>query len=41
MQDIHNVDCFLKGFVSIVGDSINEREVRKFEEGLNSKAVIV
>ena len=25
------------GFLSIVGDSINERESRKFEEGLNSK----
>ena len=27
----------MKGFLSIVGDSINEREIRKFEEGLNSK----
>ena len=24
-------------FLSIVGDSINEREIRKFEEGLNNK----
>ena len=27
----------MKGFLFIVGDSINEREIRKFEEGLNSK----
>ena len=36
LQDIHNGDCSLKGFLSIVGDSINEREIRKFEE-LNSE----
>ena len=29
-------DCTMKGFLSIVGDSINEREIRKFEGGLNS-----
>ena len=27
----------MKGILSIVGDGINEREIRKFEEGLNSK----
>jgi hypothetical protein len=37
LHDIQNGDCSLKGFLSIVGDSINEREIRRFEEGLNSK----
>ena len=37
MHDIQNGDCSLKSFLSIVGDSINEREIRKFEEGLNIK----
>ena len=34
-----NGDCSLKGFLSIVGDTvaINEREIRKFEEGINGK----
>ena len=32
LHDIQNGDCSMKG----VGDSINEREIRKFEEGLNS-----
>ena len=27
--------------MSIVGDSINEREIRKFEEGLNSKVKLL
>ena len=27
----------MKGFLSTVGDSINESEIRKFQEGLNSK----
>ena len=27
----------MKGLLSIVGDSMNEREIRKFEEGLCSK----
>ena len=31
----------MKGFVSIVGDNINEREIRKFEEGLNSKVKLL
>ena len=27
----------MTGFLSIVGESINEREIRKFDEGLSSK----
>ena len=27
--------------LSIIGDSINEREIRKFEEGLNSKVKLL
>ena len=30
-------ECWLKGCLSIVGDCIEERETRKFEDGLNSK----
>ena len=37
LHDIQHGDCSLKGFLSIVGDSINEREIRKFEEGLNTE----
>ena len=32
-----NGGCSVKDFLSIVGDGINEREAKKFEEGLNSK----
>ena len=31
----------MKGFLSIVGGSINEREIRKFEEGLNGKVKLL
>ena len=41
LHDIQNGDCTMKGFLSIVGDSINEREIRKFEEGLNSKVKLL
>ena len=41
MHDIQNGDCSLEGFLSIIGDSINEREIRKFEEGLNSKVKLL
>ena len=41
LHDIQNRDCSLKGFLSIIGDSINEREIRKFEEGLNSKVKLL
>ena len=40
LHDIQNGDCTMKGFLSIVGDSINEREIRKLEEG-QSKSVTV
>ena len=33
---IFKMGIAMRGFLSIVGDSINEREIRKFEEGLNS-----
>ena len=41
LHDIQNGDCTMNGFLSIVGDSINEREIRKFEEGLNSKVKLL
>ncbi|CAI8027847.1 hypothetical protein GBAR_LOCUS15858, partial [Geodia barretti] len=41
LHDFQNGDCSLKGFLSIIGDSINEREIRKFEEGLNSKVKLL
>ena len=41
LRDIQNEDCSMKGFLSTVGDSINEREIRKFEEGLNSKVKLL
>ena len=34
-------DCSMKGFLSMVGDNINDREIRKFEEGLNSKVKLL
>ena len=30
-------ECSLKGFLSVVGESIDERESRKFKEGLDNK----
>ena len=36
-----NGDCSLKGFLSIVGDSSNEREIRKLEEGQNRKVKLL
>ena len=41
LHDIQNGDCSMKGFSSIVGDSINKREIRKFEERLNSKVKLL
>ena len=37
MEDIQKGECSLKGFLSVVGESIDERESRKFKEGLDSK----
>ena len=37
LQDIQTGECSVKGFLSIVGDCVTDRENRKFEEGLNSK----
>ena len=37
VKDIQTGECSLKGFLSVVGDSIDERESRKFKEGLDSK----
>jgi hypothetical protein len=37
LEDTRRGDCSLKVFLSIVGESIDERECRLFEEGLNSK----
>ena len=37
LEDIKKGDCALKEFLCIVGEGIDEREGRTFEEGLNSK----
>ena len=37
LEDIRKGERSLKGFLSDVGESINERESRKFREGLDSK----
>ena len=37
VEDIQKGECSLKGFLSIVGESIDERESRKFKERLDSK----
>ena len=36
-KDIQKGECSLKGFLSVVGESIDEQESRKFKEGLESK----
>ena len=35
VEDIQKGECSLKGFLSVVGESIGERESRKFKEGLD------
>ena len=37
VEDIQKGKCSLKGFLSVVGENIDERESRKFKEGLDSK----
>ena len=37
VEDIQKGECSLKGFLSVVGESIDERESRKFKEVLDSK----
>ena len=37
VEYIQKGECSLKGFLSVVGESIDERESRKFKEGLDSK----
>ena len=37
VEDIQKGEYFLKGFLPVVGESIDERESRKFKEGLDSK----
>ena len=37
VEDIQKRKCSLKGFLSVVGESIDERESRKFKKGLDSK----
>ena len=37
VEDIQKGGCSLKGFLSVVGESIDEQECRKFKEGLESK----
>ena len=36
-EDIQRGECSLKGFLSVVGESIDERGSRKFKEGLDGK----
>ena len=35
VEDIQKGECSLKGFLSVVGESIDERGSRKFKEGLD------
>ena len=37
LEDIQKGDCSLKGFLSVVGESVEDRESMKFEKGLDSK----
>ena len=37
VEDIQKGECSLKGFLSVVGESIDEWESRKFKEELDSK----
>ena len=39
--DIQRRECSLKGFLSVVGESIDERESRKFKEGMESKVKLL
>ena len=41
IPNILSSKMLLQGFLSIVGDIINERAIRKFEEGLNSKVKLL
>ena len=36
-SDIQKGDCLLKGFLSVVGESVEDRECTKFEKGLDIK----
>ena len=37
VEDIEKGECCLNFFLSVLGESINERESRKFKEGLDSR----
>ena len=37
LEDIQNGGCSLRSFMTVVGDNIDQREARIFENGLNSK----
>lgn len=37
VEDIHKGNCCLKGFLLVVGESIDKRKSRKFKEGPDSK----
>ena len=39
-QDIQKGECSLKGFLSVIGESIDEQESRKFKEGMDSKLLL-
>ena len=39
-NNIQKRDCYLKGFLSVVGESICEHKSIKFKEGLDSKVKI-
>ena len=39
VEDIQEGECSLKGFLSVVGESIDERESRKFKEEMDSKVL--
>ena len=37
LKDIMEGSCSLKAFLALAGESISEREIKRFEEGLNTK----
>ena len=41
VEDIQKGECSLKGFLSVVGESIEELESCKFKEGLDSKVKLL
>ena len=41
VEDIQKVECSLKGFLSVIGESIDEQESKKLKEGMDSKVKLL